>query len=360
MDPDSGPRELLNKVQFDVRYFFCRRGSENIYTMTKETYQIGYDEESGITCILKAKDECTKNHQETNNPVLTGYMPEIIGSDGKPHKMCLVRSFKSYIDKLNELCPYLWQSPNYSGYKKGGKWLKNSRIGEAMLGAFMSELSKDAKLSKRYTNHCIRVTGTTNLTRANFSANQIMSVTGHKSVNSLAMYQCVASNEKMLMGASLAFNLMRPNVVQQQIQHMSNNRKKEIACGVPKVIATETENAVILKTPVEQNITSHPSLAQNNNFQQALVPVMPEEEPNASNIDFDILDFIADTDDNDILLAAIQMEKAMENENKSTTTSTKTVMKISTAQCNKTQSLPTFMNCKFGNTGAININVYKQ
>ena len=30
LDPDIGPQELLSKVQFDIRFYFCRRGAENL------------------------------------------------------------------------------------------------------------------------------------------------------------------------------------------------------------------------------------------------------------------------------------------------------------------------------------------
>ncbi len=36
MDPDNHPQSLQNKVQFDIRFFMCRRRNENLYTMTKK------------------------------------------------------------------------------------------------------------------------------------------------------------------------------------------------------------------------------------------------------------------------------------------------------------------------------------
>ena len=32
LDPDKGQKELQNKVQFDLRFYFARRGSENIHS----------------------------------------------------------------------------------------------------------------------------------------------------------------------------------------------------------------------------------------------------------------------------------------------------------------------------------------
>ena len=43
--------------------------------MTMKTFQLEYDQESGICFMKKVIDEVTKNHQETNNEVITGFMP---------------------------------------------------------------------------------------------------------------------------------------------------------------------------------------------------------------------------------------------------------------------------------------------
>ena len=67
----------------------------------------------------------------------------------------------------------------------------------------MPRLSEAAHLSQHYTNHDIRVTATTILAREGFSYKQIMSVTGHKSVQSLAIYHKVGGSEKLMMGNTL-------------------------------------------------------------------------------------------------------------------------------------------------------------
>ena len=68
----------------------------------------------------------------------------------------------------------------------------------------MKCLSINCQLSRLYTNHSIRVTGATILNQCKFSASQIMSVTGHKSVSSLAIYQRVSDQEKLDMGQALS------------------------------------------------------------------------------------------------------------------------------------------------------------
>ena len=68
----------------------------------------------------------------------------------------------------------------------------------------MTNLSKKCDLSRVYSNHSIRATGATILSRSNFNPAQIMAVTGHKSVSSLTVYQQVSEGEKLIMGQSLS------------------------------------------------------------------------------------------------------------------------------------------------------------
>ena len=79
----------------------------------------------------------------------------------------------------------------------------NQVVGVNTLQVFMKTLSKELNLSQIYTNHDIRVTATTNLCRAGFSDVQVMAVTGHKSLASLALYRRVNNQEKNEMGHSL-------------------------------------------------------------------------------------------------------------------------------------------------------------
>ena len=166
-----GPHTLQRKVQFDVRYYLCRCGCENIYNMKKDTFALEFNPETGMSYVYKRRDEQQKNHKETNNPIITGFMPQMLDGNGHPHKLCPVRSYENYINALCEKCEFLWQTPNDAAYERGEpNWYKNMRVGENKLGVFMQEISTFVGLSTKYTNHCVRVTGTTNLTRANFTS----------------------------------------------------------------------------------------------------------------------------------------------------------------------------------------------
>ena len=49
LDPDRGPKKLQRKVMFDIHYYMCHHGCENILDMTKKSFTLCYDKETHIT-----------------------------------------------------------------------------------------------------------------------------------------------------------------------------------------------------------------------------------------------------------------------------------------------------------------------
>lgn len=196
-NPDT-PTGLLNKVQFDIRLYFFRRGAENMHSMTRNTFEV--KQIDGITCVVKKLDELSKNHREFDTGSSGGgIMPSMTNNI----QACPVRSFVKYTSKLNPSCTKLWQRPRDSFCTDDDIWYCNVGVGEKSLQKFMPEISRKVPLSKIYSNHCIRATGATILSKSKFNAAQIMSVTGHKSVSSLSVYQKVGEQEKVDMGRSI-------------------------------------------------------------------------------------------------------------------------------------------------------------
>ena len=60
----------------------------------------------------------------------------------------------------------------------------------------MSTISKNAKLSRVYTNHCIRATAITLLDRKGFSAHDICSISGHHNEASLGSYTGLVTGKR--------------------------------------------------------------------------------------------------------------------------------------------------------------------
>lgn len=79
LDPDRSPKTLANKVQFDFRLYFARRGSENMHAMLKSDLEIKRDPTTHLKYALKVTDEETKNHKGQEDGITTGYMVEVPG-----------------------------------------------------------------------------------------------------------------------------------------------------------------------------------------------------------------------------------------------------------------------------------------
>ena len=162
-----------------------------------------------------------------------------LGPNGQPLKICPVCSFKNYVSHLNPYINAFWQRPLKNKPKSGEIWYTAAVLGHNSIEKFMGKLSLSCDLSDYYTNHCIRVTGATNLTRNNFMAKQVMSVTGHKSIESLVIHQKVREDNKISMGISLTFSLLHPNEVHALQNIMEEDKKAKERNFIPEIEATQ-------------------------------------------------------------------------------------------------------------------------
>lgn len=372
LDPDMGPQQLLNKVQLDIRYYFCRRGGENIHEFKKDTFALQFDTQSHIAYVKKQKDELTKNHRESDDTMVTGFMPQLLDQNGKPHHLCPVRSFENLLAHLNPNVENLWQQPLKKKPTNSHVWFKAVPLGHNPLQTFMGKLSDICELSQHYTNHCIRVTGITNLLRTGkYNAKQVMAITGHKSLHSLAIYQRVKSDEKMMMGMTLTYALVNPQEVFQfkQINHLDHNGNIVGAPGQLQLPRPVQEAPVATQENILPEVNTPPLHAldpQHDNIlplQDALVPYQPPQ-PSSSHQnqpeEIDYLEFLCnemdDPDKNRALsLAAQQVEAQLGGTNPTTST---TMSKTSMMTTNK-PTLTTFTGCTFGNVGTLNIHIHK-
>lgn len=70
----------------------------------------------------------------------------------------------------------------------------------------MSDLSRKRDLNQIYTNHSIRATGATMLSKEMYGPSQTMAVTGHKYIQSLTVYPRVDKEEKITIGLKLVIS----------------------------------------------------------------------------------------------------------------------------------------------------------
>ena len=343
MNPNRSPQSLQRKVQFDLRLYFARRGMENIENMKKDHFKMEYDRSLECWKVVKAVDELTKNHKDIEN-IVSGVMPE-----RKDDPLCPVQSYAIYIDHLNEENEYLWQVALRNVDMMNDKvWFGKQKMGKNPLSKFMTNVSINCELSRIYTNHCIRVTGTSILTRMQFTASEIMSVTGHKSVQSLAIYQKTDQKKKREMGDILGDAM---NAKDDEI------RKKRF-----KALPQPEARLAISPPPQQQNVPLNRAIEFSNqavfdrNQQQSNIPPPPPHQqqvvatkPNATGA---VIPFEPDLQDQQVpsfdlmnlINSVMQDEEKEENQQQSGIIST-------TSTTNNINNVPRsmFSNCTIGN-----------
>ena len=276
LDPDYNAESLQRKVQFDIQLYFARRGCENMEKMMRDHFKLEFDTKSETWYVIKNRDELTKNHKDVDQKI-SGIMPE-----NKDDCLCPVRSYQMYIEKLNPDNPYLWQVPLTKVDPMKKFWYGLQHQGKHTLGKFMTDISTHCGLSKKYTNNSIRVTGITILTRMQFSTSEIMSVSGHKSVQSLTNYQCTQPHQKINMGKVLYQSMTREEDKIKWPQLQQNANIKALQFLLPEM------NAIAPVHVVEEK--------QNINPSNALVPFEPNFEDQEVP-DFDLMSILNDMEE---------------------------------------------------------------
>ncbi|VDI51112.1 Hypothetical predicted protein [Mytilus galloprovincialis] len=100
------PYGLQKKVWFDIMFYLCRRGQENLRSMTKNTFAIKTDS-SGREYVHQQIDEYDKNHRDEASPDDTVGEARMYAREGDP--LCPVLSFKLYLEKLHPALNDFWQ-----------------------------------------------------------------------------------------------------------------------------------------------------------------------------------------------------------------------------------------------------------
>ena len=70
---NSTPRSLQRKVFFELSLFFCRRGSENLRELKKDSFAVKTSAQ-GSEYVIQVTDELTKNHGPYDDPEDGGIM----------------------------------------------------------------------------------------------------------------------------------------------------------------------------------------------------------------------------------------------------------------------------------------------
>jgi len=184
----SNGEALQREIMFNLIYYFGLRGRETLPKLTKES-------------ITSKKSSTGKRYLELNHEILSknskASLTEKEYMDAKDARAyeksdcqaeCPVTAWETYLKHIEDI-PRLFPKPCKIKSKKASKWYSPLQsVGKNTIDNLMTNLSIDLKLSRRYTNHCIRVTLVTVLKENGYSNAEICSYTGHKNPQSVDRY----------------------------------------------------------------------------------------------------------------------------------------------------------------------------
>lgn len=117
--------------------------------------------------------------------------------------------FKLYKSKLNPEINFFWQRPKQGKiHYNDPRWYDRVRVGHDPIENFMAQLSVDAKLSRRYTNHSIRST-VMGILGEHYEGRKVIGLSGHKSENTVKQYiRKLPTKTKRDMSGTLTSNIL--------------------------------------------------------------------------------------------------------------------------------------------------------
>lgn len=182
---------LQQEVMFHLIYHFGFRGRETLPQLSKSSFRVTRDSDGKkYVCLnheLLSKNSKaslkTKEHEDFKQS-------RMYASDNSGDSNCPVAAFELYMNKIEHLNSLFPKSCKLlSKRKTSNQWyVEKQTVGKNTIDVLMSNMSAKLSLSKRYTNHSIRVTHITVLKENGFSNSEIARNTGHKNVESIERY----------------------------------------------------------------------------------------------------------------------------------------------------------------------------
>jgi len=234
-DRSSG-EVLQQEIIFNLIYYFGFRGWETLPHLDRGSFSIHTDAD-GLEYVSLNHELLSKNAKASLSPSEFSDLKKarMYAYTEEDEKHCPVEGFKLYMNKIasvegNSLFPK--PCKNYSkGLAKRCWFTSKKTTGIQSVSNLMSTLSEKLDLSKRYTNHCIRVTHVTVLKENGFSNAEIASSTGHKNPSSIDRYNRKRRDRDFSsMSNALSIATSKRSVVIKRIGSHGKIRMEEEAC----------------------------------------------------------------------------------------------------------------------------------
>lgn len=191
----DSPLSLLRCVWFNVVLYFCRRGREGQRSLTSTSFKFETDG-NGRNYVKMAHDEASKNHPGGLNDTASHEKEARMYETNDDYDG--YKAVQLYMSKLNPNSTAFFQYPKRNFNLSDEIWYEARPIGVNSLDNIMKSISKDAGLSKSYTNHSVRATAITIWSNAGVENRHIMAISGHRNEQSLVHYNSRPSTSQLL------------------------------------------------------------------------------------------------------------------------------------------------------------------
>lgn len=180
-DRSTGER-LQDEVIYTLLYVLGERGQEHLQHLRQRDILVEKEDGDGKK-YYELPNLRTKN--QSANPVKAkGFNPKQARIYGGQYEL-----IKTYLQVLPNETKDNSFFPRPMANKEGQLQFSTKQVrGINWLGSFMTRLSTLCELSKKYTNHCIRVTRTADLHEAGYTLSDIMNITGQQSESTVRRY----------------------------------------------------------------------------------------------------------------------------------------------------------------------------
>ena len=181
----STPKKLQQEIWYNIIYYLGNRGREGMKDLRLSSVCFTFDSDGKEYAYLQ-KPHTQKNVKPSLSPKDFDDRKQARMYAVDNHKNCPVKTMRLYLSKIPTSCKTLFPKPKKD---TSNEWYYPKQcVGKTLLGTMMVQISNDAGLSKKYTNHCIRSTAVTNLRDDGFERNEVCAITGHKSEKSIERY----------------------------------------------------------------------------------------------------------------------------------------------------------------------------
>ena len=220
----NSAESLQNEVIFSLIYFLGARGREEFRRLKRSDICFDQDSEDGRYAYIK-----TEKADNTRKNVKASLKKKEYSSKkmNRIYDQNCVKCLELYLDLIQRDVPnseVLFPKPLRK--LRGSQMFSEKLVrGEHFLGNFMKNLSTNLKLSKSYTNHCVRCTMITNAKESGLTNDEVCLITGHKDQRTIDKYVRPSENHRRKLSSCVSLQKKASNA---EISIMVDKKEDEI------------------------------------------------------------------------------------------------------------------------------------